>query len=135
VALGVARAIDRWLEAPAAIKWPNDVCAGGAKVGGILCEASWEGGAPRYVVAGIGLNLLQREDDFPAALGDQATSLRLASTHAVDRLAVTTAVVHEVRMVTGSAGYDLEELLPEIAQRDVTLRREIEVYEPESGRL
>lgn len=135
VALGVARAIDRWLDRPAAIKWPNDVIAGGAKVGGILCEASWEGGVPRHVVAGVGLNLLQGAEEFPAQLRGSATSLRLASTLEVDRLAVATAVIREVRLMVRDGGPGLADHLHELERRDVTRGREIEVSEPESGRL
>jgi BirA family biotin operon repressor/biotin-[acetyl-CoA-carboxylase] ligase len=52
----------------AVLKWPNDVLAGGAKLGGILTERS--GGA---VVVGIGINVWQSRADLP---GDAvATSL------------------------------------------------------------
>ena len=39
------------------LKWPNDVMAGGGKVGGILVEVSGEPGGPLRVVIGIGLNV------------------------------------------------------------------------------
>jgi len=54
----------------ATLKWPNDVLAGGAKLGGILAERA--GGA---IVLGIGINVSQRRADLPAAA---ATSLLLA---------------------------------------------------------
>ena len=135
VALAIARAIDHWLDHPATIKWPNDVLVDGAKVGGILCEASWEGGAPRQVIAGIGLNLLQGREDFPAELRGLATSLRLESPRDVDRLEVAAAVIHEVRSLAEGAGASLEDQLSELEERDVTRGREIEVFEPETGRL
>jgi BirA family biotin operon repressor/biotin-[acetyl-CoA-carboxylase] ligase len=50
------------------LKWPNDVLAGGAKLGGILAERS--GSA---VVVGIGLNVTQHLAELP----EGATSLRL----------------------------------------------------------
>jgi BirA family transcriptional regulator, biotin operon repressor / biotin---[acetyl-CoA-carboxylase] ligase len=50
------------------LKWPNDVLADGAKLGGILAERS--GSA---VVVGIGLNVTQHLAELPEA----ATSLRL----------------------------------------------------------
>ena len=50
------------------LKWPNDVLAGRAKLGGILAERS--GSA---VVVGIGLNVTQRVAELP----EGATSLRL----------------------------------------------------------
>jgi BirA family biotin operon repressor/biotin-[acetyl-CoA-carboxylase] ligase len=59
----------------AEIKWPNDVLAGGRKVAGILAERGGSG-ATTWVVAGFGVNLNHRRDDFPAALAAKATSLR-----------------------------------------------------------
>ncbi len=40
-----------------ALKWPNDLVLTDRKVGGILCEARWQGGAPGWVAVGLGLNV------------------------------------------------------------------------------
>jgi BirA family biotin operon repressor/biotin-[acetyl-CoA-carboxylase] ligase len=61
----------------ASLKWPNDVLAGGAKLGGILAERS--GGA---VVVGIGINVWHGRADLPADA--YATSLALESGTALD---------------------------------------------------
>ena len=37
-----------------ALKWPNDLVAGDAKLGGILAELRAEAGGPAFVVLGIG---------------------------------------------------------------------------------
>src|SRR5579859_2613004 len=50
----------------ATLKWPNDVMAGGAKLGGILAER-----APGAVVVGIGINVWQDRPDLP---GDAAAT-------------------------------------------------------------
>ena len=39
------------------IKWPNDLFLDGKKIGGILCEATYEGSEFRGVIIGIGINL------------------------------------------------------------------------------
>jgi BirA family biotin operon repressor/biotin-[acetyl-CoA-carboxylase] ligase len=39
------------------LKWPNDLMLGERKVGGILCEARWQGDALGWVVVGVGLNI------------------------------------------------------------------------------
>jgi BirA family biotin operon repressor/biotin-[acetyl-CoA-carboxylase] ligase len=39
------------------LKWPNDLVAGGAKLGGILTELQGEVDGPAHVVAGIGINV------------------------------------------------------------------------------
>jgi BirA family transcriptional regulator, biotin operon repressor / biotin---[acetyl-CoA-carboxylase] ligase len=56
-------------------KWPNDLVLGDRKLGGILPEASVVGGRLEHVVLGIGLNVEQRESDFPPELGGRPTSL------------------------------------------------------------
>lgn len=45
------------------IKWPNDILCKGGKVAGLLLEHGVSGGALSHTIAGIGLNLNQRE--FP----------------------------------------------------------------------
>lgn len=39
------------------LKWPNDLFLDSKKIGGILCEASYEGSEFRGVIIGIGINL------------------------------------------------------------------------------
>src|SRR5438552_6936320 len=59
----------------AGCKWPNDVVAGGRKLGGVLPEASVQGPALSFVVVGTGVNCSQADEDFPAELRAQATSV------------------------------------------------------------
>jgi BirA family biotin operon repressor/biotin-[acetyl-CoA-carboxylase] ligase len=40
-----------------ALKWPNDLMLASRKVGGILCEARWQGESLAWIVAGLGLNV------------------------------------------------------------------------------
>jgi BirA family biotin operon repressor/biotin-[acetyl-CoA-carboxylase] ligase len=42
---------------PVDIKWPNDLMVGHRKLGGILCEARWQGESLAWVVAGVGINV------------------------------------------------------------------------------
>jgi len=64
------------------LKWPNDVLADGAKLGGILAEAAGDA-----VVVGIGLNVSTEPAELPppgpGALA--ATSLRAAGSACLDR--------------------------------------------------
>ena len=63
---------------PLALKWPNDVFAGGRKLGGILCQACFPGAGETadnaVAVIGIGLNLQVPADRVP---GGAAASLHL----------------------------------------------------------
>lgn len=45
------------------LKWPNDIMVRGAKAGGILCEARWNGETLAWVAVGLGLNVHGRVPD------------------------------------------------------------------------
>lgn len=102
VGVAVARALDPFTGAGAVqVKWPNDLLAGGSKLGGILCEGAWEEGSPSHVVVGVGLNVLHSPADFPPDLRAIATSLRIVGAPSPSREEVAGAVV---RAVAGAVG-------------------------------
>jgi BirA family biotin operon repressor/biotin-[acetyl-CoA-carboxylase] ligase len=83
-AVAVAEAVERAAGVAPALRWPNDVVAGGRKLGGILAEAVVDGdGRLRHVILGMGLNVNQ--EAFPGPLGDVATSLRRLTGRPHDR--------------------------------------------------
>jgi len=93
--IAVASAVRRELSVPAAVKWPNDVLVDGRKVCGILSELGGSIAKPCAVV-GIGINVNQREGDFPEDLRASACSLRMCTGAAVERRAFLGAVLEEV---------------------------------------
>jgi BirA family biotin operon repressor/biotin-[acetyl-CoA-carboxylase] ligase len=68
-----------------AIKLPNDVQLNGHKVAGVLVEMRAQNNAPHLAVVGIGINVNQCRDDFPAELQDRAVSLAMVLGRQVDR--------------------------------------------------
>jgi BirA family transcriptional regulator, biotin operon repressor / biotin---[acetyl-CoA-carboxylase] ligase len=54
------------------LKWPNDLMLDDRKLGGILCEARWQGTALAWIVIGLGVNV---ENRLPAQLADRAARL------------------------------------------------------------
>ena len=68
-----------------AIKLPNDVQLTEHKVAGVLVEMRAQDKAPHLAVVGIGINVNQCRDDFPAELRDNAISLAMALGRQVDR--------------------------------------------------
>jgi BirA family transcriptional regulator, biotin operon repressor / biotin---[acetyl-CoA-carboxylase] ligase len=68
-----------------AIKLPNDVQLNGHKVAGVLVEMRAQNNAPHLAVVGIGINVNQCRDDFPAELQDRAISLAMVLGRQVDR--------------------------------------------------
>jgi BirA family biotin operon repressor/biotin-[acetyl-CoA-carboxylase] ligase len=67
------------------IKLPNDIQLDGRKVSGVLVEMRAQDKTPHLAVVGIGINVNQCRDDFPAELQDQAISLAMALGRQVDR--------------------------------------------------
>ena len=71
-ALAVGDSLDATCEKPLdrlSYKWPNDVLLSDRKIAGILLESELgEGEFPKFVVVGIGINLVSspRETEFPA---------------------------------------------------------------------
>jgi BirA family biotin operon repressor/biotin-[acetyl-CoA-carboxylase] ligase len=70
------------------LKWPNDLEVGGRKAAGMLAEARSDRGRLEWVLLGLGVNVSQGLDDFPAELAGRATSLSLAVGGPVDRVAL-----------------------------------------------
>jgi BirA family transcriptional regulator, biotin operon repressor / biotin---[acetyl-CoA-carboxylase] ligase len=73
------------------VKLPNDVLVNGAKVAGILAEAS-EG----RVVLGIGINVHQRAHELPSGIEPPATSLDLETGRRVDRRELALALLEHL---------------------------------------
>ncbi len=61
-----------------AIKLPNDVQLDEHKLAGVLVEMRAQDKAPHLAVVGIGINVNQCRDDFPAELQDNPISLAMA---------------------------------------------------------
>jgi BirA family transcriptional regulator, biotin operon repressor / biotin---[acetyl-CoA-carboxylase] ligase len=57
---------------PVLLKWPNDLIVSDRKLGGILCEARWQGESLAWIAAGVGLNVT---NPIPDELRLTATAL------------------------------------------------------------
>ena len=79
-----------------AIKLPNDVQLNGHKVAGVLVEMRAQNNAPHLAVVGIGINVNQCRDDFPAELQDRAISLAMALGRQVDRQNLAVALLRNL---------------------------------------
>ena len=129
VALAVCDALEAALPGlPLRLKWPNDLMLHERKLGGILCEARWQGGAVGWVAVGIGLNL---RNEIPIELAELAISLRDIVTAPGPRMLapqVAEAIVHASR----SKGVLSVAELTAFRGRDWLEGREI--VEPAAGR-
>jgi BirA family biotin operon repressor/biotin-[acetyl-CoA-carboxylase] ligase len=85
-AVAVGEAVAAAIPGRPQLKWPNDVLVDGAKIAGILLEAepATAGGAPGWLVVGIGLNVshhpegLDRRTTDLTALGASAVTVEAA---------------------------------------------------------
>jgi BirA family transcriptional regulator, biotin operon repressor / biotin---[acetyl-CoA-carboxylase] ligase len=112
LSLAVGVSLAESLHPDVRLKWPNDLWFQGRKLGGILVETAHIGqgaGAPRLVVAGIGLNIAR-----PAA-----ASLPAPTDPATTMAAVAPAGLAEI-CVGQTAGETLERVAPALA-RDMQL--------------
>jgi BirA family biotin operon repressor/biotin-[acetyl-CoA-carboxylase] ligase len=121
--VAVARALERLGIGEVSLKWPNDVEAGHKKVAGALAHATTDGEGGSLVL-GIGVNVHQRQGDFPPELRATATSLALAG-HAVDRLSLFVDITRELDRVARTA--ERPAALEEWRRRSTLLGREVEV--------
>jgi BirA family biotin operon repressor/biotin-[acetyl-CoA-carboxylase] ligase len=78
------------------VKMPNDVQLNGRKVAGVLVEMRAQRKAPHVAVVGIGINVNQSPDDFPAALQDRAISLAMALDRRVERHNIAVALLRKL---------------------------------------
>lgn len=78
-ALAVIGAIREHTGLEACFKPPNDVCAGGRKLAGVLVETGLRGDEPDWAVIGIGCNVNALPEDFPPAQGTSEGGRRFTS--------------------------------------------------------
>ena len=127
VGLGLAEGLEAVSGVDVGIKWPNDLWCGGRKVAGILVEArAFRVESPAFV-AGFGINVNHRAEDFPPELRDVATSLALRTGRRHDRNAVLCAALAalEPRVDQALAGQGTAELHDAYRRRSVLLGQRV----------
>jgi BirA family biotin operon repressor/biotin-[acetyl-CoA-carboxylase] ligase len=127
--LAVAEALDDLVPRPVQLKWPNDLMLGERKVGGILCEARWQGHTLGWVTVGVGINV---RNAAPEELHAVATAL------ASERPAITVEdvaqpIVSALRMLDLGADRLTPAEMKRFARRDWLSGRDIRA--PAAGRV
>jgi BirA family biotin operon repressor/biotin-[acetyl-CoA-carboxylase] ligase len=91
--VALTRALQAATGVEVALKWPNDVLAGGAKLAGILAEQAGDA-----IVVGAGINVGAAQDELPAARAGalEPTSLALRGASATDRGALLVGILREL---------------------------------------
>jgi BirA family biotin operon repressor/biotin-[acetyl-CoA-carboxylase] ligase len=127
-ALAAGRAVQTVSGLKPAVKWPNDLLVGPRKLGGVLCESSGVGTAHAAVIAGIGLNVNLRRDEFPEDLREIATSVMIEAGQPCDRAALLATLLLELEtrceaFLAGNHG----DILAEYRLRCSTIGRRVRI--------
>lgn len=121
-ALAVAKAIERETGLDARIKWPNDIVISGRKVAGLLLEMTADESAVYDVVAGVGINVHQKE--FDAEIAHTASSLDLLAGKTFSRAALVRAFLSAFEEAMALAD---EEMMAQYVARSATLGQRVQV--------
>ncbi len=125
-AVAVALGVEEATGLQAGIKWPNDVVVGGKKICGMLLEMTGDEQMVREVIAGIGINVHERE--FPEEFAKTASSLDLQTGRTLRRADVVRAVLRGVERARELERRD--ELMRVYREHSVTLGSRVRVISP-----
>jgi BirA family transcriptional regulator, biotin operon repressor / biotin---[acetyl-CoA-carboxylase] ligase len=95
-AVALAEALSTFIPVLPAIKWPNDVLAGGKKLAGILTESVCHGERIDFVILGIGVNINYPAESMPDAIRKRATSLISLTGASVSRESVVRRLIQDL---------------------------------------
>ena len=123
-ALAVAEGIEKAAGLEAKIKWPNDVVCGGKKVVGILLEMNADEERVHDVVAGIGINVHQK--DF-GDLSATATSLDVQAGRSISRAEVVRAFLTAYERIDALAAENREAFMDAYRARSATIGQRVQV--------
>jgi len=105
VSLAVIRTLKKYNIPELSIKWPNDIMSANKKIGGILIENSIKGERTIVSIAGLGLNVNQRDfNNLP-----RASSLALICNGDFDKEEILYQIVQEIEEII--ADYSMQSSL------------------------
>lgn len=124
-AVGVLRALDKFTDEEAQIKWVNDIFINRKKVCGILTEAvtDFESGNVESIIVGIGLNVKTRLEDFPDDLKNKAGSLFINGKDTSIRSQLAAEIINNILAISNNL--ENKEFLKEYKSRSLILDKQI----------
>jgi len=100
-ATAVCKTLEQTCGLKAGIKWPNDIITNKKKVCGILSEMSCETGAIDYIIVGIGINVLQKDEDFSPEVSKIATSVLSETGRKIRRTEIISSLCYNMQEIYG----------------------------------
>jgi BirA family biotin operon repressor/biotin-[acetyl-CoA-carboxylase] ligase len=127
-ALSICRVTERLAGLESRIKWPNDCLISMRKMAGILVEVSAELDRLSYAILGMGINVNQREKDFPNKLRSTATSIAIEAGRSIDRIGFLQKLIYDFeKSYNNFIRYGLRFIGPELVERSTVINQEITV--------
>ena len=83
----------------ATLKWPNDVLVNNKKISGVLVEVCGELETFKYTIIGIGLNVNQKQEEFPSCIQNIATSMFLETNTEYDKQSLLYDIVSNIKLL------------------------------------
>ncbi|MDQ2962776.1 MAG: biotin--[acetyl-CoA-carboxylase] ligase [Pseudomonadota bacterium] len=134
VGLALARGLEGEGFSGVALKWPNDLVHGAAKVGGILVELSGDALGPSLAIIGVGLNVrlpATLRSEIAQPVTDLAT---VARGRAIDRNALLARIAAEMATVLEVyAGAGFAPLRAAWQRRHALQKKSVRVLLPDGG--
>ncbi|MEZ5126316.1 MAG: biotin--[acetyl-CoA-carboxylase] ligase [Thermoleophilia bacterium] len=127
-AVATAECLERAVNVPVSIKWPNDLFIGDKKVAGILMEVAGDQDDVDWVVVGIGVNVNTEFVELPVVLRRSATSLLMAGGEPVDRSDLLASLLLALeKRLAGVLEEGFDGVLSAFRKRDYLLKRRVSV--------
>ncbi len=111
------------------LKWPNDICWDGRKLGGILTETACSGGE-RFFVTGIGLNLNMAEEEIPPGMRGRVTSLYIETGRRIERGEMVIGILRAFRGFQGLLQDDPSSITALYCRMSRTIGRYVKAVTP-----
>lgn len=128
IPLGLCRGLREFCGDAVSIKWPNDIVCAGRKICGILLEAQSGMDGVDWLIAGIGINVHQKIEDFSETVRQTASSIDALTGKRCNRARVVGAVMREIERCADMFRSGREaELMREYEALSATLGRRVRV--------
>ncbi|MCR5083417.1 MAG: biotin--[acetyl-CoA-carboxylase] ligase [Parasporobacterium sp.] len=138
-AFATAKSVEKVSGQPTEIKWVNDILLRGKKIAGILTEAkAKDDGIADYVIIGIGLNVLEPEEGYPADIKDIAGAVYTKSQ--IENLNVGEQQLQNFeidlinKLMSYYANFDKEKYVSQYKAKCTFLGKDIEVTDSKGTR-
>ena len=125
VAAAMVEAIEKAAGFRPSIKWTNDLVFGHKKLGGILTELGLSSSGLDFCIIGVGINCLQKQEDFPPELQNMASSISMVAGKEISPASLAGAMMESLFQMSLTLLTGKEEMLCAYRKNCITLGSEI----------